>query len=80
MFDTLGLASVRAREAVFPASNRYSAPTNCSIPVISKERVFGRDTGERLASSLPRRSPIVTATAASWPLRSGTPSGRQQLR
>ena len=35
---------------------------------------------ERLASSLARRSPIVTAMAASWSLRSGTPNGRQQLR
>jgi len=30
---------------------------------------------ERLASSLPRRSPIVTAMRASWTLRAGTPMG-----
>src|SRR5262249_17946974 len=30
---------------------------------------------ERRASSLPRRSPIVTARAASWSLRAETPNG-----
>ncbi len=34
---------------------------------------------ERLASSLPRRSPIVTATAVSWSLRAGTPNGRATI-
>jgi hypothetical protein len=35
---------------------------------------------ERLASSRRRRSPIVTAPAASWSLRTGTSSGRPQPR
>jgi hypothetical protein len=35
---------------------------------------------EHLASSLPRRSPIVSVTAASWPPRAETPNDRPQPR
>jgi hypothetical protein len=45
---------------------------------IDRQHIVG--SIEHLASSLPRRSPIVTAPAASWSLRAETSNGQPQPR
>ena len=57
-----------------------SAPHTTTSPPNPQDTAGPAKGAERLASWLPRRSPIATATAVSWSLRAGTPNGRQQLR
>jgi hypothetical protein len=74
--DLVARKSPRSLDKDFPMGGS-SVSLDRDGYIVNRQRIL---CVEHLASSLPRRSPIVTATAASRLLRAGTSNGRPQPR